>query len=93
MDAIDREALLRKRIIVPIAPILGCEDVHYEDVVFVKDIKDAEPVLPKGHWIAIEDEEGNIVGHYCSKCDLPLETDDKTMYCPHCGCRMSEVWE
>lgn len=38
-----------------------------------------------GKWIAIEDEEENIVGYYCSNCDLPMKTEEKTKYCPHCG--------
>lgn len=88
MDAISRQDA--------ISAIKEMSEWHTKDAFnadrVIRCLKELPSVLPKGHWIAIEDEEGNIVGHYCSKCDLPLETDDKTMYCPHCGCRMTEVW-
>jgi rubrerythrin len=41
-----------------------------------------------GRWMATENEEGEIVGYFCSVCDLPMETDEKTKYCPNCGARM-----
>ena len=41
-----------------------------------------------GRWIATENEEIKIDGFYCSECDLPMETEEKTPYCPNCGARM-----
>lgn len=49
--------------------------------------------LPKGRWYATEDEEINIIGYYCSQCDLPMETENRTKYCPYCGCQMEEYDE
>lgn len=43
-----------------------------------------------GHWIAVENEEMETVGYYCSECDLPMETEKRTDYCPNCGARMIE---
>ena len=51
-------------------------------------IKALEQARPKGKWIATENEEINIVGYYCSCCDLPMETEEKTTYCPNCGAKM-----
>ena len=47
------------------------------------------PQRPEGRWIATENEEMNIDGYYCSCCDLPMETEEKTKYCPNCGAEMS----
>ena len=44
-DAISRQALLQKCVYAPIAPILKSDSVHYEDVVFAKDIINAEPSI------------------------------------------------
>lgn len=75
------------------AQVLSMVEAHGSIVIQAKEMAIKALEGKKiGHWIAGEDEEGNIVGHYCSECDLPLETEDKTMYCPHCGCRMTEVW-
>ena len=41
-----------------------------------------------GHWIAEENEGMETIGYYCSECDLPMETEEKTSYCPNCGCAM-----
>ena len=41
-----------------------------------------------GQWLEIETWEMEKAGSYCSECDMPLETEDKTAYCPHCGFRM-----
>lgn len=51
-------------------------------------IKALEQARPKGKWIATENEEINIVGYYCSSCDLPMETEEKTAFCPNCGADM-----
>lgn len=45
-----------------------------------------------GHWIAVENEEMETIGYYCSECDLPMETENQTRFCPNCGARM-EVFE
>lgn len=52
------------------------------------DLPSVQPIRPKGKWMATEDEEMNIVGYYCSSCDLPMETEEKTPFCPICGARM-----
>lgn len=44
----------------------------------------------KGEWIATENEEMEIDGYFCSKCDLPMLTDEKTPFCPFCGADMRE---
>lgn len=57
----------------------------------VNGIKALPPVTPKpktGHWIAEENEEMEIVGYFCSECDLPMETEEKTSFCPNCGAKM-----
>jgi rubrerythrin len=41
-----------------------------------------------GRWIAVENEEMKTVGYYCSKCDLPMETEYRTKLCPNCGANM-----
>ena len=52
------------------------------------------PQEPKtGHWIAIENEEMDTIGYFCSVCDLPMETEEKTKYCPNCGAKMVEPQE
>lgn len=43
---------------------------------------------PTGEWKATENDEMEVSGYYCSNCDLPLETEEKTNYCPNCGARM-----
>ena len=49
------------------------------------------PVTPQqrtGRWIAVENEEMKTVGYYCSECDLPMETENQTRFCPNCGTKM-----
>ena len=41
-----------------------------------------------GRWIAVENEEMETVGYYCSECDLPMETEQRTKFCPNCGAKM-----
>ena len=72
-----------------------------DNAMFAKDIADnikwdvtgaivnGRPLL-KGHWIAEENEEMETIGYYCSECDLPMETEEKTNYCPNCGAKMEE---
>jgi DNA-directed RNA polymerase subunit RPC12/RpoP len=53
-----------------------------------KMINDISPVTPQqkvGRWIPIENEDMEIIGYFCSNCDLPMETEEKTVYCPNCG--------
>ena len=52
-----------------------------------------QPKPKTGHWIAEENEEMEIVGYFCSECDLPMETEQRTDFCPNCGCRMVEPQE
>lgn len=56
-------------------------------------LKALPPVTPKqkmGRWLAVEDEDMNTVGYFCSECDLPLETEERTPFCPYCGAKMEE---
>lgn len=56
----------------------------------INELPSVQSTRPKGKWLAAENEEMNIVGYYCSSCDLPMETEDKTAFCPNCGVRMAE---
>ena len=63
----------------------------YDTAENCKLIKSLPPVTPQqkiGKWMATENEDMNIVGYYCSCCDLPMETEEKTTYCPNCGAKM-----
>jgi len=54
----------------------------------IKDILNLPSVTPQpktGHWIAVENEDMETVGYYCSECDLPMETENQTRFCPQCG--------
>ena len=54
------------------------------------------PVTPQpntGRWIAVENEEMETVGYYCSECDLPMETEQRTNFCPNCGAKMESEEE
>lgn len=53
-------------------------------------LKALEQEPRKGHWIAVENDEMEIVQYYCSECDLPMETKERTDYCPNCGAKMAE---
>lgn len=48
------------------------------------------PQRKRGRWRSIENEDMKIVAYYCSECDLPMETEKRTMYCPNCGARMTK---
>lgn len=54
----------------------------------IKNVSSVTPTRGHGKWLGTESEEMEIVGYYCSNCDLPLETEEKTDFCPHCGARM-----
>jgi len=61
--------------------------IHAFDVERLPSVKPQQKV---GRWIAAENEEMEIDGYYCSYCDLPMETEEKTAYCPNCGAKMQE---
>lgn len=64
----------------------------FEDRQMKKSINKAIKALSKepkiGHWIAEENEEMETIGYYCSECDLPMETENQTRFCPNCGAKM-----
>ena len=65
--------------------------IHYDDVVkCIKGMPSVNPQPETGRWIAVENEEMETVGYYCSECDLPMETEQRTNFCPNCGRRMLE---
>lgn len=65
--------------------------IHYDDVVkCIKGMSSVNPQPETGRWIAVENEEMETVGYYCSECDLPMETEQRTNFCPNCGRRMLE---
>ena len=54
----------------------------------VKDGSAYLDLVVKGKWIPTENEEMEIDGYFCSVCDLPMETEEKTDFCPNCGADM-----
>ena len=95
-DLIDRQALLEKKIRIPIARIVTEDKIIYRDVVFVKDIEALPPATPerkKGKWVGKE-QFANSPEYYswqCSVCGCVLEdpTMDKPYpFCPNCGADM-----
>lgn len=54
----------------------------------IKNLPSVQPKPKTGHWIATENEEMEIDGYYCSECDCPMETEEKTRFCPNCGAEM-----
>ena len=60
----------------------------YLPIHFKQILDDVPSVDNKGEWIATENEEMEIDGYFCSKCDLPMSTDEKTPFCPFCGADM-----
>ena len=55
---------------------------------YIGELPSVTPKPKTGRWIAIENEDMKIVGYYCSNCDLPMETEEKTKFCPNCGAKM-----
>ena len=55
---------------------------------YIEDLPSIQPKPKTGHWIAVENEEMKTVGYYCSECDLPMETEYQTKFCPNCGSKM-----
>ena len=98
-DYISREEALKCSIYAPIAhlsvaPLLGGNHVHYEQIIMESDIKSLPSVeleIPKGKWIKFGDDGG-----YCSECnsDMPIFMEDwkykscETKFCPNCGAKM-----
>ena len=64
--------------------------IYDEDVEALGMAINALEVTGIGYWLATENEDMEVIGYYCSRCDLPMETDEKTDYCPNCGARMVE---
>lgn len=60
----------------------------YEAESDAQKMSSVTPQRPEGRWIATENEEMNIDGYFCSCCDLPMETEERTKYCPNCGAKM-----
>ena len=57
-DAISRQAVLDALLLVPIAPLIKCDNVHYERVVYENVIKDLPSVTPApkmGRWIPVSE--------------------------------------
>ncbi len=71
--------------------IKECEGYFGQYALDYDKIRQAKPLLEErkvGRWAATENEDMEVVGYYCSRCDLPMETDEKTDYCPNCGAIM-----
>ena len=90
-DLISRQAVLGLKTIAPIAPVMNGEDVHYEEVVFVRDLEklpSVESERKPGKWV-------HMVGWWeCNQCHAEY-TDMPTCmgkviyeYCPMCGAKM-----
>lgn len=81
-----------KFVLVPIAPVLSGESVHYERVAFQQEVDqmrriEAEPVR-HGTWLP-----DRTMGVYwvCSNCGFPSEASGAFKlykYCPSCGAKM-----
>jgi hypothetical protein len=89
-DLISRQAAIGLKTIAPIAPVMNGETVHYEEVVFVRDLEKLTPVEPErkpGYWTHDDD------GWECGACHIKIREDDFPTsmgapiynYCPLCG--------
>ena len=88
-DAISREAVDKHLTDLLSGYLYEEERNRLEELtVFIWELPSVQPIRPRGKWIATENEEMNIVGFYCSSCDLPMETEERTAFCPYCGARM-----
>ncbi len=47
-----------------------------------------QPKPKMGRWLAVDNEDMYTVDYFCSECDLPLETAERTPFCPNCGEKM-----
>ena len=92
-DCISRQAVLGLKIIAPIAPVTDGEVVHYEEVIFVRDLEKLSSVVPErkhGHWIMQNDRSKKLLGwSFCSECNAWI--GEPTDYCSNCGADMREV--
>lgn len=78
---------------VPIAPFLVGDSVHYEWIAFREEVNqipmiEAEPVR-HAHWIEGNEDHvscDSICYYTCSECNHSFSDD--TPYCPHCGAKM-----
>lgn len=57
---------------------------------FDGDIVHEFKMVVRGEWREVENDF-DVVGYYCSNCDLPMPTEERTNYCPNCGARMRET--
>lgn len=98
-DCISRQAVIDLKTIAPIAPVMNGEAVHYEEVVFVRDLKELPSVTPQpkvGEWLEKEINSDKIEewqSARCSICDKYHTTPymyyfSHYEYCPHCGTKM-----
>lgn len=94
----DIELVSRQAAIDTIKSWLSCDDYNETERHIMRAMQsvlyDLPPVTPQpktGRWIAVENEEMEVVGYYCSECDLPMETKQRTNFCPNCGAKMQEV--
>lgn len=97
-DCINRAAAIGLKTIAPIAPVINGETVHYEEVVFVRDLEKLPSVDPErepGKRIRGEAYPHHI---YCSECYKTFIPNDEfrvwangdipRKYCPECGAPM-----
>ena len=93
-DCISRDAVIGLKTIAPIAPVMNGEAVHYEEVVFVRDLEKLPSVKPERKLM-----EWKYTTHYgkpyrvCPQCGAERLNDHSTgwNYCPCCGVGMMEV--
>ena len=91
-DAISRQAVLDAVLLVPIAPLIKGDNVHYERVVYENVIKDLPSVTPApkmGRWKNIKNADGNLKTYVCSECGALCGYKQK--YCEECGTKMEGV--
>ena len=70
------------------------DEKHHTATISVYALDDlVEAINKTGNWIAVENEEMETIGYYCSECDLPMETENQTRFCPNCGAKMVEPQE
>lgn len=92
------DCISRQAVIIALGEWIVSGEYQYTNATdyLVKRIKALPPVKLKskiGHWIAVENEEMETMGYYCSECDLPMETENQTRFCPNCGAKMDEPQE
>lgn len=62
----------------------GSEEMVHDVCVIKTDNGDPKA----GHWMGIENEEMEVIDYFCSECDMPMQTEEKTAFCPSCGAKM-----